>query len=48
MGTLNLLSGESSSTGGNDRIRKRNVSPRISISFFIYGSLFSILSLVLA
>ena len=48
MGTLNLLSGESSSTGGNDRIRKRNVSPRISISFFIYGLLFSILSLVLA
>uniref|UniRef100_A0A6N2KEU0 Cytochrome b561 and DOMON domain-containing protein n=1 Tax=Salix viminalis TaxID=40686 RepID=A0A6N2KEU0_SALVM len=25
MGTLNLLSGESSSTGGNDRIRKRNI-----------------------
>jgi len=38
MGTLNLLSGESSSTGGNGKIRKRNVSPRISILFSIYGS----------
>uniref|UniRef100_A0A6N2LZW8 Cytochrome b561 and DOMON domain-containing protein n=1 Tax=Salix viminalis TaxID=40686 RepID=A0A6N2LZW8_SALVM len=38
MGTLNLLSGESSSTGGNDRIRKRNIHGVLMQSVGVFKS----------
>lgn len=48
MGTINLLSGESSSAGGNDKIKKRNVSSRINVSIFIHGLLISVLMILVS